>query len=105
MILLETIQINDGNCDADPFIEPLEWNVDIAALGGGTLPAVVSTSRQDPWGTDYGYCAWDAGLNNCGPAPVNRLESNFNIECLISTLRRRWGFCQNVDKQAFGMCG
>ncbi len=53
-----------GDCDNDNVIEPLEWR-DAGGLpfpaNGGLLPATAGASLQDPWGTSYGYCAWDHG--------------------------------------------
>ncbi|HBR69029.1 MAG TPA: hypothetical protein DEA55_06610, partial [Rhodospirillaceae bacterium] len=60
-ILEAASQANSGDCDADQFVEPMQYDTAIVALGGGTLPAAVGSNRQDPWGSDYGYCAWDAG--------------------------------------------
>ncbi|MCB1782924.1 MAG: hypothetical protein KDI13_02920, partial [Alphaproteobacteria bacterium] len=70
LTLLEaTESAANGDCDSDGFVEPLEW-VDASGAGpdgvfgsdgGGFLPAAVGSSHIDPWGTEYGYCAWDAG--------------------------------------------
>ncbi len=82
LALLEATELaNDGDCDADGFVEPLEYTdpgVEDAPTGGGFLPAAVASSRTDPWGTKYGYCAWDAGTENsstAGACPAaNRLD-------------------------------
>lgn len=64
LVLLEATQLpSDGDCDADGFVEPLEY-LDAGGAGptgGGFLPTVVSSSRIDPWGIEFGYCGWDAG--------------------------------------------
>ena len=64
LALLEATELaNSGDCDGDGFVEPLEF-ADASGLGpvgGGFLPNTVASSRIDPWGTEYGYCAWDAG--------------------------------------------
>jgi len=52
----------DGDCDSDTFIEPNPFqNCANGLTGGGCIPAAIGSTRQDPWGTDYGYCAWDHG--------------------------------------------
>ena len=60
LVMLEsTDQANSGDCDSDGFVEPIGYSTNIASLtGGGELPV---GGKQDPWGNDYGYCAWDAG--------------------------------------------
>ncbi|MBI1301979.1 MAG: hypothetical protein GC137_10060 [Alphaproteobacteria bacterium] len=64
LVLLEaTALLNDGDCDSDGFVEPLEY-VDAGGAGptgGGFLPNSVASARIDPWGVEYGYCGWDAG--------------------------------------------
>jgi len=64
LVLLEATQLpSDGDCDADGYVEPLEY-LDAGGAGptgGGFLPNVIASSRIDPWGIQYGYCAWDAG--------------------------------------------
>jgi cytoskeletal protein CcmA (bactofilin family) len=64
LVLLEATQLpDDGDCDADGFVEPLEY-LDAGGAGpagGGFLPTAVSSSRIDPWGIEFGYCGWDAG--------------------------------------------
>ncbi len=62
LALMEATQLSgDGDCDLDGFVEPLEYTVGAGPSGGGFLPNEVGSARIDPWGTDYGYCAWDAG--------------------------------------------
>jgi hypothetical protein len=55
---------NNGDCDTDGFVEPLEWR-DAGALpkptGGGLIPNTIGINKKDPWGTEYGYCVWDHG--------------------------------------------
>ncbi|GJL86177.1 MAG: hypothetical protein DHS20C02_19520 [Micavibrio sp.] len=72
-------QALSGDCDADGFVEPVEYAINILGLtGGGTLPAGTGANQVDPWGTDYGYCAWDAGtdISKCTGAKPNLLEGN-----------------------------
>ncbi len=75
-------QALSGDCDGDGFVEPLEWSDPGAAdapTNGGFLPATITTQRQDPWGTNYGYCSWDAGVTTgdvaCGAAAL-RLDGD-----------------------------
>ncbi len=64
LALLEATELaNDGDCDSDGFVEPLEY-LDAGGAGpagGGFLPNAISSAKIDPWGTEYGYCTWDAG--------------------------------------------
>ena len=54
-----------GDCDSDGYIEPLEHTVAAPnPTGGGQLPAAVGSNKIDPWDTEIGYCAWDAGPDN-----------------------------------------
>jgi hypothetical protein len=74
----------NGDCEttADGFVEPVEGR-DPAALAhpvnGWLIPMTIGVSKKDPWGTEYGYCAWDHGpLHNaddagCGGAGQFRL--------------------------------
>lgn len=74
-------QANDGDCDADMFVEPLEWR-DAGALpkptNGGLIPAAMGVNKTDPWKTDYGYCVWDHGAvtddAGCGGNTQKRLK-------------------------------
>jgi hypothetical protein len=62
-----------GDCDADNMVEPLSpetGTCSISVTGGGCLPLEVGSSRVDPWGTEYGYCAWDHGAASCGRTGV-----------------------------------
>ena len=66
-IMAATNAANNGDCDGDGMIEPLEW-LDKGALpapiGGGLVPMNIGISKKDPWGTDYGYCVWDYGTQS-----------------------------------------
>lgn len=61
-----TQQADGGDCDGDGYIEPIPY-VDAGAAphpnGGGFIPSNVGAARRDPWGNDYGYCAWDHGAS------------------------------------------
>lgn len=62
LAVMETSQLGDGgNCDADSYLEPLSPRTGGGPTGGGLLPSQISASQIDPWGTPYGYCAWDHG--------------------------------------------
>lgn len=83
--MLEAIEAADnGDCDGDGFVEPLEYETGGGPTGGGLLPASVSSSRFDPWGTEYGYCVWDSGpvvndavnCDNNGTAGLQILDGN-----------------------------
>jgi hypothetical protein len=74
----------NGDCETAPdgYVEPVAWR-DPAALAhpvnGGLIPMTIGVSKKDPWGTEYGYCAWDHGPNHnaddagCGGAGQFRL--------------------------------
>jgi hypothetical protein len=62
-----------GDCDSDGSIEPRQWRAGAGPTNGGLLPSGIFPSTLDPWGTEYGYCAWDVGAqhdhvtdNGCG---------------------------------------
>ena len=57
---------NAGDCDADGTVEPRPWRAAGGPAGsfppgGGLLPNNIGAPLADQWGTEYGYCAWDAG--------------------------------------------
>ncbi len=69
-----------ADCDADDFVEPDPWVNPITGFtGGGTIPATIGVTRQDPWGNEYGYCVWDHGTiddSGCGGTLQNRLAGD-----------------------------
>ncbi|MBN8521739.1 MAG: tail fiber domain-containing protein [Alphaproteobacteria bacterium] len=70
-LLAATSQSNDGDCDADGFVEPVPFENAGASpkpTGGGYLPASLGAALNDPWDTRYGYCVWDHGsvTSACG---------------------------------------
>lgn len=58
----------NGNCDNDQYIEPLGPGASLPALvGGGQIPSTIGATKTDPWGTEYGYCAWNMSVGvGCG---------------------------------------
>ncbi len=66
-ILSATNATGGGDCDGDGYVEPPEWRVAVAPAtaptGGGLIPNSIGVTKKDPWGTDYGYCAWDHGTS------------------------------------------
>ncbi len=51
-----------ADCDTDGMVEPLAPASGAGSLtGGGRIPASIGATKTDPWGTPYGYCAWDHG--------------------------------------------
>jgi hypothetical protein len=54
---------SSGNLDGnDPEIEPVDPETSATApSGGGIVPTAVGAAARDPWGTPYGYCAWNHG--------------------------------------------
>ena len=79
-----TQQPDDGDCDADSFVEPIPYRDAGASphpAGGGYIPTTIGASMTDPWQIQYGYCAWDHGAvtvsdndAGCGGSGANRLE-------------------------------
>jgi hypothetical protein len=72
------------DCDGDNYVEPKQWVATPPAgspantpppTNGGFLPTTLGLPLLDPWGTPYGYCVWDTGLNNnpvlVGTDPAN----------------------------------
>ena len=89
-----------GDCDGDGYVEPPEMRIPSPAVAagaipynGGYLPNTIGVSKKDPWGTEYGYCAWDHGavIQNaaCRTGATNkRLEGieskNYPVIAVIS---------------------
>lgn len=63
-------QTGSGDCDSDGHIEPRPWRVTANAkpTNGGLIPLAMGAPTIDPWGMDYGYCAWDVGPISADPA-------------------------------------
>lgn len=66
--------IGAADCDGDGVPEPPEARAgEGGPQGGGFVPQDIGAALADPWGTEYGYCAWDLGASGCG-AEKNRLR-------------------------------
>jgi hypothetical protein len=75
-LLAATTQADDGDCDADGFVEPIPFENAGASpkpTGGGYLPATIGAAINDPWDTRYGYCVWDHGATTAGCGGGNYL--------------------------------
>lgn len=63
------------NTPGQIFLEPMATR-DAGTLphpvNGGLIPEDIGASPKDPWGTQYGYCAWDPGPNQCGTSVAPR---------------------------------
>jgi hypothetical protein len=59
------LSASDDACEAAPdgYTEgpAPETPISPALVGGGAIPASIAAVKNDPWGTPYGYCAWDHG--------------------------------------------
>ncbi len=83
LAMLESATLGTADCEGTPdgYIEPLEHTAAAPnPTGGGQLPAVVGSTKIDPWGTEYGYCVWDAGPTvddaGCGGVGQTRLAGS-----------------------------
>ena len=71
-----------GDCDADGIVEPVAWRSTTGnkPTNGGLIPTTLGVTTADPWGTDYGYCVWDAGATSdaagCGGPSALRLDGD-----------------------------
>jgi hypothetical protein len=78
-IMMASHQAGGGDCDGDSTVEPVAWSLSGTGTppgGGGFLPANIGASLTDPWGTTYGYCAWDHGteIQTTCATPLLRLK-------------------------------
>lgn len=88
LVLIMSAQ-DSGDCDDDGMIEPLPWlapGANVAPLNGGLLPSTIGAALMDPWGNEYGYCAWDHGTAHmddaCGQN-ANRLPGANSPEKIV----------------------
>ncbi|PZP56061.1 MAG: hypothetical protein DI586_04890 [Micavibrio aeruginosavorus] len=99
-VMAATGMAGSGDCDNDGSIEPVEWRVDGTKpfpAGGGLVPLGIGvTNTKDPWGNEYGYCAWDhgtvvlnAGCQQGTPGTNRRLQGaalkQYPVVALISS--------------------
>ncbi len=68
-----------ADCDNDTYIEPFGFKSTTGPkpVGGGLIPDEIAATKQDPWGSAYGYCAWNHGSDTtktCGTNGGNRLR-------------------------------
>lgn len=91
-VMATAAQANNGDCDLDGYVEPLEWRTattEPKPTGGGLVPLSLGISKKDPWGTEYGYCVWNHGPtltgSGCNANMLNGYNSNANtVVALIS---------------------
>ncbi len=82
IIVDATNQIGGGDCDSDGYIEPRAFRTATgdAPTNGGSIPSQTGAPTLDPWGQEFGYCAWDVGNTTghagCGGAGANRLDGS-----------------------------
>lgn len=66
-VLQASSETDSGDCDADGFVEPMEYLLNATAgqfpTGGGNIPNTLGATKRDPWGRLYGYCVWNSGSN------------------------------------------
>ena len=84
VVASSTQQADNGDCDGDGYVEPLEFRSAGASphpVGGGYLPMTIGATLTDPWQTEYGYCVWDHGdqtvsdnVAACGGDTARRLN-------------------------------
>jgi len=70
-VMASASQPNNGDCETAPdgYVEPLAWRsptIEPVPTGGGLVPLTIGVSKKDPWGTEYGYCAWNHGPTTTG---------------------------------------
>ena len=91
-VMATAAQANNGDCDLDGYVEPMEWRtatVEPIPTGGGLVPLSLGISKKDPWGTEYGYCVWNHGPtlsgSGCAANMLGGYNSNANtVVALIS---------------------
>src|ERR1700687_5188034 len=73
VIMAAINQANNGECDiagGNTNVVPPPMRAGTGPTGGGLIPLTIGAPVTDPWGTDYGYCAWEVGApqTKCGGA-------------------------------------
>lgn len=84
---------DNGDCDHDGLIEPLEWEVAgslPSPVNGGLLPHNTGATLNDPWGNRFGYCSWDHGAyrhdSTCGLSPKRLMGANQESNIVIAVI-------------------
>lgn len=67
-----------ADCDSDAHKEAPQFVTGTGPAGGGIMPTTLGLHTTDPWGTKYGYCAWDIGATSddaaCSGPGAKRLD-------------------------------
>lgn len=74
-------QANNGDCDLDGYVEPIEWRAATTEphpVNGGLVPLSLGISKKDPWGTEYGYCVWNHGSTTSGSGCNANMLGGYN---------------------------
>lgn len=74
-------QANNGDCDVDGYVEPIEWRAATTEphpVNGGLVPLSLGISKKDPWGTEYGYCVWNHGSTTSGSGCNANMLAGYN---------------------------
>jgi len=75
-------QANNGDCDADGYVEPVPPDLTCAhhplGASSGCIPSAIGSAKSDPWGTAYGYWAWNHGPMTSGGACSTDLYAGVN---------------------------
>ncbi len=90
MLLSALVLVNAGaaagDLDTDGIVEPPAQRAAGGApapIGGGLLPSTLGLTLSDPWGNQYGYCAYDHGTTN---ASANRLTGDNTATATTQTV-------------------
>lgn len=84
LLVMETLRKETLDCDEDGFVEPVPFKAASgpAPSGGGHIPDNIGGAKTDPWGTPYGYCAWDHGPEQGHPDCSPNMQAGANDETL-----------------------
>ena len=73
----------NGNCEGNGYVVPPAMRTGtVTPVGGGLIPTTIGAPVTDPWGTDYGYCAWEVGPGQTKCAAAN--SPSFTAENLLN---------------------
>ena len=80
IVIMSSVNQNNGvPCDngaGNPYVVPVPFTtgaVGSVPVGGGLIPISLGAPTTDPWGTPYGYCAWEVGDPQTKCAGANML--------------------------------